>query len=167
MAVQSLILSHLNYCLPVWGSTSNTQLSRVQKLLNFAARIAVGGARKYDHVSPIFEKLKWLKMKQRFIYSICILVFKSINTIVPEWLFPLPTVRVTRSNLVNTRHQNKLYVPRTNTDTGARNLSVIGPKLWNQLPNSISDCQSLLSFKARLTRYLFINQLSQTPQIHL
>ena len=160
MAVQALILSILNYCLPIWGSTNKTQLNRVQKLLNFAARIAVGGAKKRDHVSPIFEKLKWLKMKPRFIYTICVLVFKSKNNILPEWLFPLPTVGEARDNLVNTRRQDSLYVPRMTTDTGARNLCVIGPIYWNQLPNDISNCQSLSIFKTRLMQYLFTNQNS-------
>ena len=32
MVVQSLILSILNYCLSVWGSTTKTQMSRVKRL---------------------------------------------------------------------------------------------------------------------------------------
>ena len=167
MAVQALILSTLNYCLLVWGSTNKTQLNRVQKLLNFAARVAIGGAKKRDHVSPLFEKLKWLKMESRFIYKICILIFKSKNNILPEWFLPLPTVSETRNNLVNTRHQDDLYVPRTITNTGARNLNVIGPKYWNQLPKDITDCRSFSIFKTRLMQYLFNNQNLQVSQIHL
>ena len=53
MIVQSLVLSILNYCLRVWGSTNKTQMARVSKIQNFAAKVAVGGALKYDHVSPI------------------------------------------------------------------------------------------------------------------
>ncbi len=34
------------------GTTNATLFSTVQKLQNFAAKVAVGGARKYDHVSP-------------------------------------------------------------------------------------------------------------------
>ena len=167
MAVQALILSVLNYCLPVWGSTNKTQMNRVQKLLNFAARIAIGGAKKHDHVSPIFEKLKWLKMLPKFIYDICLLVFKSKSNILPEWLFPLPTISENRDNLVRTRHQNNLFHPRTTTDTGARNLNVIGPKLWNQLPHDISNCQSFSLFNIRLFQYLFDDQNSQMSRIHL
>ncbi|MEL6989626.1 MAG: hypothetical protein AAGK97_17585 [Bacteroidota bacterium] len=32
MVIQALVLSRINYCLPVWGSTSKTQINRVQKL---------------------------------------------------------------------------------------------------------------------------------------
>ena len=43
MVVQSLVLSILNYCLSVWGSTNKTQMDRVKKIQNFAAKVAVGG----------------------------------------------------------------------------------------------------------------------------
>ena len=56
--VQSLALSIISYCLKVWGMTTKEQLDLVQKEQNFAARVAYGGLRKYDHVSPIFAELK-------------------------------------------------------------------------------------------------------------
>ncbi|KAK7073296.1 hypothetical protein SK128_022737 [Halocaridina rubra] len=34
-------MSLINYCLKVWGCTNKTQLQRIQKLQNFAARVAV------------------------------------------------------------------------------------------------------------------------------
>ena len=43
LVVQSLVLSVLNYCLRVWGSTNKTQMDRVKKIQNFAAKVAVGG----------------------------------------------------------------------------------------------------------------------------
>ena len=41
IAVQSLALSIINYCLKVWGMTTKEQLDRVQKVQNFAARVAM------------------------------------------------------------------------------------------------------------------------------
>ena len=43
MVVQSLVLNILNYCLRVCGSTNKTQMDRVKKIPNFAAKVAVGG----------------------------------------------------------------------------------------------------------------------------
>ena len=34
MVVHSLVLSVLNYCLSVWGSTNKTQMTRVKKIQN-------------------------------------------------------------------------------------------------------------------------------------
>ena len=54
IVVQSLVLSIINYCLKVWSVTTQQQIEIVQKLENFAAKVAYGGARKYDHATPIF-----------------------------------------------------------------------------------------------------------------
>ena len=158
MVVQALVVSVLNYCLRVWGSTNKTQMERVKKLHNFAAKVAVGGAHKHDHVTPIFEKLKWLRMDKKYFYDICILVFKIIHKILPEWLFSLPSVGQHRSRSMITRHENSLYVPRALTDVGARNIKIIGPTLWNRLPVDIKNCQTLTSFKSLLLKHLLGNR---------
>ena len=75
MAVQSLVLSVLNYCLKVWGSTSKTQMNRVSLMQNFAAKVAVGGARIYDHVTPFYNELKWLRMNDRYTYEVYVFIF--------------------------------------------------------------------------------------------
>ena len=154
MVVQSLVLSVLNYCHSVWGSTNKTQMSRVKRLQNFAARVAVGGVKKHDHVTPLFDRLGWLRMDAKFVFDICLLVFKIKNKILPEWLFLLPTVNQMRIDTINTRHQNSYYVPRTSTDIGARALTISGPRLWNVLPTDIKQCQNMLLFKSRLLKYL-------------
>lgn len=157
MVVQALVVSVLNYCLRVWGSTNVTQLERVGKLHNFAAKVAVGGARKHDHVTPIFKKLKWLRMDTKYFYDICVFVFKITHKLLPEWLFPMPIVGQLRIGTMNTRHQNSLFVPRTITDMGARNLKVVGPTFWNSLPTEIKNCHTLPLFKSRLLNYLLEN----------
>ena len=60
IVVETLVLSLIEYCIRIWGTTSDTITSSAQKLQNFAARVAVGGIKKYDHVSPSFKELKWL-----------------------------------------------------------------------------------------------------------
>ena len=129
-------------------------MSRVKRLQNFAARFAIGGVRKHDHVTPLFDRLGWLRMDAKFIFDICLLVFKMKNRILPEWLFLLPTVNQMRTNDINTRHQNSYFVPRTFTDIGARALTVSGPRLWNILPTDIKQCQNISVFKSRLLKYL-------------
>ncbi len=74
LVVQSLVLSLMNYCLKIWGTTNATLLHNVQKLQNFAARVAVGGVGKYEHVTPVITQLKWLKMKEKLFYDIDIAV---------------------------------------------------------------------------------------------
>ena len=53
--VQALAISIINYCSRIWGMTTKEQLDNVQKVQNFAAKIAYGGARKYDQVTQILK----------------------------------------------------------------------------------------------------------------
>lgn len=71
IVVQSLALSLMEYCIRIWGTTNETLITKVQKMQNFAAKVAIGGARKYDHVSPIFIELQWLKIKQKHKFEVC------------------------------------------------------------------------------------------------
>ena len=150
--VQSLVLSIMYYCSKVWGKTNKTMIERVQKLLNFAAKVAYGGLRKYDHVSPIFSELGWLKVDQKIFFDLCIAVFKTIKNQTPSWVFSLPSNSSVRE--INTRQNNDLFIPRTTTDVGARSFLVKGPTLWNTLPKEITDIQSINIFKTKLKHFI-------------
>ncbi len=65
IVVQTLVLSLFDYYIRIWGTASDAVLSSAQKLQNFAARVAMGGVRKYDNISLTFNELKWLRLKQR------------------------------------------------------------------------------------------------------
>lgn len=152
LVVQSLVLSLINYCIVIWGTTNETLLHNVQKLQNFAAKVAIGCCRKYDHVSPIIKELKWLKIKEQHVLDKCTNVYKAVNDCYPDWYLKFPKVRdnVTR----NTRQINNLYVPRARTDCGAKAIKILGPKLWNTLPTRVISSVSLYVFKSRLTKFL-------------
>ena len=153
---ETLPLSIINYCLKIWGTANKAQLQKVQVLQNFAARIAVGNIRKYEHITPHINKLKWLKMSNKCIFDTCIYIFKLLNHQLPAWLLSLPRVR----ELIfrNTRQQNNLFVPPTRTMVGEREMGVRGPKLWNSLPESVKSSTSIHSFKRSLKAYLLASQ---------
>ena len=154
--VESLVLSLINYCCKIWGSANKTMLQKVQKLQNFAAKVADGTARKYDHVTPILNDLKWMKIENVYVFNICLFVYKVLNDKLPPWLISLPTVD--QVNAVRTRQANDLFAPRTSTDIGSRAILVKGPTLWNKLPYNIKEAGSLHIFKEKLRKYLLISQ---------
>ena len=153
--VQSLALSLINYCLVVWGSTSKSNLNKVQKLQNFAARVAVGNVRKYEHVSPHIFDLGWLKIKDKFNYDVCNFVFKVIRNYLPGGLYDF--VNVNTNTGVNTRQASNLVVRRAQTEIGSREMSIIGPCLWNSLPLAIREANSLPSFKLKQKKFRMNN----------
>ena len=152
IVVQSLVLSLINYCIKIWGSTNDSLMNNVQKLQNFAAKVAVGCPRKYDHVTPIIKELKWLKVKEKHILDTCTTVYKAVNGFYPDWFLRFP--KVSENTTSNTRQLNNLFVPRARIDFGARAITILGPKLWNTLPSSVTNSATLHVFKSRLIKYL-------------
>ena len=150
--VQSLALSIINYCIKIWGSTNISVIEKAQKLQNFAARVAVVGVGKYDHITPTLKRLEWLKIKDKYNYEICVCMYKILNKEYPTWLYEFPTVRSVRDT--STRQDNNLYVNTYRTDYGARAMKIIGPLLWNQLPSNIKQCRSTYGFKNKLKEYI-------------
>ena len=137
LIVQSLALSVINYCSKIWGSANKSQLQRIQKIQNFAAKVATGNARKYDHATPYIQQLKWLKIEKKYCFDVCVLMYKVVNNLIQTDLFPLVTVR--EIHQVPTRQSSDLYVQRARTDVGKREMSIRGPEHWSQLPLNIKE----------------------------
>ena len=152
IVVQSLVLSIINYCSKIWGMTTGQQLDRVQKLENFAAKVALGNGRKYDHATPFLKELNWLKIESKVTFDICVFTYKIVNKLLPDWIFPIPHVRNTTVRY--TRQSDDLFVPRRKTDIGARAITVTGPRAWNTLPRNIKDAGTIKTFKEKLKKYL-------------
>ncbi len=160
IAVETLALSHINYGITIWSITNITQLKWVQKLQNFAAKVPVGGASKIDHATPILNKLEWLSIRQKVIYKHFLTPFKIMNNQLPSCLFCFPLFcfpQARNVNSINTRQQNQLHIPKTKTGTGSRSITVRGPQLWNNLPSTDKECNSLHALKAKLKNFLLHN----------
>ena len=46
LVVQTIILSLINYCIRIWGTTNSTVINKTQKLQNFAAKNSYGKCKK-------------------------------------------------------------------------------------------------------------------------
>ena len=122
---------------------------------NFAAKIIDGKARKFDHVTPILKELKWLTIKNQIYYDTVITVYRNLRRLCAEHIPSFPSVNtITHSN---TRQRSNLYIPKVNTDSGARALSVRGPKLFNDLPQNVKESHNITTFKTRIYNHLLNN----------
>ncbi len=73
-------------------------MSDAQKLHNFAAKVAIGGAKKFDHVTPIIQELDWLKLEEKHVLDTCIVVLKVLTGYFDKWFTDFKTVNdITRS----------------------------------------------------------------------
>ena len=151
MIIQSLVLSVINYGIKLWGATNDLYLNKAQKLMNFAARVAVVGVRKHDHISPTLQQLQWLKIKDKYTYEVCLFAFKVLEKEYPNWLYEFPNVGSLRDT--STRQNSNLQVMRSRTELGSRSMLIRSPCIWNRLPKCVKDCSSTTIFKKKLKEH--------------
>ena len=135
----------------LYGLPQN-QLKRLQNIQNAAARIVTLSS-KSTHITPILKELHWLPVRERIIYKLMLLVFKSLNKMSPSYISELLQPYKPSRNL---RSSTKflLDVPRSFNSWGDRAFSIAAPQLWNTLPHYIRTCNSVKKFKSLLKTYL-------------
>lgn len=87
------------------GLYSNDALiSSVQKLQNFAVKVAVRGVKKYDHISPFFTEFQWLRMKQKLRLEVDTIVFKALRGFYPDWLLSFKSKQKQQHHQTDAQH---------------------------------------------------------------
>ena len=84
----SLVQPHFDYYSLVWGNCGKTLSNRLQKLQNRAARVITSSNFDVD-VDSLFHKLSWKDLKSQRQIQNALMVFKSLNGLVPEYLTSL------------------------------------------------------------------------------
>ena len=149
--VQGQVISLIRYCISVYGICNATDTARLQKVLNFAARV-ISGRRKFDHISDVLRDLQWLTAHNMYQYHALTLLKRMLTLSQPESL---------SANLVQRRHVRQrttrqddlLHVPAIRTESGRRRFLYSTVTTFNVLPQNIRD-MNMRQFKRELRRYL-------------
>ena len=144
--ITSLVLSKLYFCSTVWANTSKTNVRKLQKIQDFAARILTG-TRKYDHITPVLNELRRLSVSATLALNDAVLTFKCVRGLAPKYLSSRFNTRASVHGR-NTRNKNKLDIPAFHTAAGQRSFLYRAVKCWNTLPDEITECKSLHSFES-------------------
>ena len=129
--VSALVVSRVRYCLTVYGNGSQKNFDRLQKIMNFAARV-IFGRRKFDHVSDLRDLLGWMTPRAMAEYQTLVTAHKVIQRREPEGLASLfVTNRDTRAR--STRQDYMYHIPRPRLETGKRRFGYRAPVLLNDL----------------------------------
>jgi len=129
-------------------------LSKLQRIQNTAARILTHTP-KYDHITPVLQRLHWLPVNRRITFKILLMTWRALNNMAPAYIKDLLIAYIPSRNLRSVSNM-LLVVPRTRLKSyGDRAFSVAAPKLWNALPDNIRSAQTLSSFKQKLKTHLF------------
>ena len=158
--VLSLVMSHLDYSNSVLVGAPDVLINKLQRIQNMCAKLVLLRT-KYDSSTKALKDLHWLPIRLRINFKICLLTYKCVHNIGPEYLSSLLTfrknnTRTLRSSVLNDKLL--LEIPTTKLKTfAARSFSVKGPEMWNSLPENLRLSPSLATFKSSLKTYLFDN----------
>ena len=82
------------------------------------------------------------------------MVFKSINSLAPEYLCNLFTKNSSRDTITLRNCELDLYVPFMNTKNGQKSFSYRGAHFWNGLKSTAKNAPSLFAFKRAIKHKL-------------
>ena len=151
-AARALVLSRLDYCNSLFNGMKQSDICRLQKLQNNAARM-VHTQPKYTHASPLLRQLHWLPVQKRIIFKTAMNMYKALSNAHPQYI--VNTLDLSTPNRSGLRSRHNLRIQRTFKHAGDKAFSVAGPRCWNSLPHNIRNSNSLHQFKCKLKSYLF------------
>ncbi len=152
--IHAFMTSRLDYCNALLGGCSACLINKLQLVQNAAASFLTR-TRKYDHVSPVLSTLHWLPIKHRIDFKILLITYKVLNGLAPQYLSELLS-HYSPPHPLHSQNSGHLIIPRVSKSTaGGRSFSYLAPKLWNNLPNTVREADTLCQFKSRLKTHFF------------
>ena len=136
--VQGLVISAVRYCMSVYGSCNTVQIKRIQKVINFCARV-VSGRKRRDHVSDVIQELGWMTARQLVEYHTINAVQTVVRTGLPEAIHCTIGTSAAEQHTHDTRGSSSLTLPRIRTEAGRRRLCYRGVKMLNATNVHIDD----------------------------
>ena len=132
LLANALVSSRLDYCNSLLSGIAETDLTKLQRVLNCLARV-VTKSPPFTRSVPLLRSLYWLPVKYRVHFKICLLTYKALHEEQPVYLRSLIAISLPSRSLRSNRGIT-LSIPRIKTNTGARAFSSRAPSLWNNLP---------------------------------
>ena len=143
VVINSFTLSNFSYCPLAWCFLSARQSSKIDKIIEKSLRI-IDNENGLSY-KDLLEKYGKSLVKYRTQKIIATEIFKTFNNMNPAYMKSIfqkqENVRVTRQtlNLKSQKYNSKKY--------GFNSLRVLGPIIWNSLPNAIKTSKGIQSFK--------------------
>ena len=159
--VVALILSRLDYCNRVLAGLPTSQLRRLQSVFHVTARL-IHGVRRHDHVTPLLQQLHWLTMPGRVNLKLCVLVYRCLHGLGPEYFsedFKLVS-KIHSLQRLRSASSTDVVVPSTSSLVDHA-FPVAGAREWNALPPKVTPRRPYLFISATSENFVFQRELRQ------
>ena len=149
-----LSTQEFRFCCAVWGCAGLTEVDRLRKLLNRAARIVTNSS--FDAPNRTLIKGLWWKTVEELASGESkTMVFKSLNKLAPQYLCDLFTRNSLCSSYRLRNTGTDLRLPMKRSNNGQKCFPYRGAKIWNSLPADSKQALSVSFQKNHLEAVTF------------
>lgn len=147
----SLFLPHLTYCLEIWGTGSNQNLTKLFLCQKKMIRTITFSSFR-DHTNPLFARMNMLKAHELLTFSLCSLVNRAKYNHLPTNLNSM--FKTKRENVHYLRKKGTMEITFCRTTLRSQCASILGVKMYNNLPQKFQETVNINQFKKQLKKYL-------------
>ena len=139
----------------MWGSCGETRLLTLQKLQNGAARIVTNSS--YDaRADALIGKLNWPTISEIIKRETMIMIYESLNGLVPMYLSNIFSRNSTRDTVYLRNSESDLRVPLFKTANGQKSFAYRAAHLWNNLESEVKKHPIYLYLNIDFDTLLFL-----------
>jgi hypothetical protein len=146
---QSFITSNFTYCPTIWHFCGKTQTRNMEKIHERSLRFVFNDFN--SSYMDLLQKANRDTLHVMRLKRITVLVYKCFHKMGPAYLHSMFTPK---TSIYTLRNPILFEQPRVSTVFhGLNSVFYHGPKIWNNLPNSIKSVATLSKFKLSLKKY--------------
>jgi len=149
----SIVGARLDYCHSLLHGTYQRNFDRLQRVQNSLARVVTQAPRR-SSATDFRRQLHWLPIRHHVSFKLGAITFPAISTGTPTYLacelHRHQPLRALRSGATTTLHR-----PHASSDFHKQSFAVSAPAIWNNIPTSIRDSVTLVTFKTAFETHLF------------
>jgi len=143
----SLIQTRLDFANSVLIGTSSSNIYKLQRVQNCLAKVVLQDFS--NSVNCLLSQLHGLPVSKRIQFKIATLTYQLVTFGQPTYLSSV-SIPYQPQRSLRSVSQNLLSIPRCNSSFGQWSFSYCAPKIWNELPLSVSQSPLLHTFKRSL-----------------
>lgn len=128
--VSALIFPIMDYGLIALTNLDEQNFNILQKAQNACVRF-VNSVKPWEHVSPFYRHMGWLKIRDRQKLAVSVQLWKIMKFKTPGYLFDHYIYTSDVNLRTNRSHPSRLQIPLHRTETYAKSFFVTSCKLWN------------------------------------
>ncbi len=147
----SFVLPFINYGVQCWGFKGKKAINGLQKK---CIRHIINTPNYIAHTDPILAKLNFLKFEDIMKQKIATIGYKFLNNTLAPGLQHMFNKQINRTN---TRTKKDIVEVTPKAAHEEQEIRFTMPKIWNALPTTIKEANTVNNFKYKYKQYCIIN----------